>query len=205
MEIDQFHRYVLRQLPELSADELAEFTAAFTLRQVRKRQYIIEPGLVAAHLTYVVQGAFQAYVIDPAGGSHTIQFAIDDWWITDANSYLYRQPASMYVVALEDSTVLQLDFATEQRLKQANHHFETLFRLHAERAVAYHQRRLISALTRTAEERYEEFLATYPAVIQRLPQYIIASYLGMTKGFLSRIRKHGGGRKVDPAPRNLVH
>lgn len=194
--MDQFHRYLVRQLPELSADELVEFTAAFTVRQVRKRQFIIQPGQVAAHLTYVVQGAFQAYVIDPAGVEHTIQFAIEDWWITDVNSYLYRQAATMYVVALEDSTVLQLDYAAEQRLKQANPRFNTLFRLHAERAAAYHQRRLISALTRTADERYAEFVATYPVVVQRLPQYIIASYLGMTKGFLSRIRKHGGAKKA---------
>lgn len=194
--MDQFHHYLLRQLPELSADEVTEFTAAFTRRQVKKRQFIIQPGQVAGHLTYVVQGALQAYVIDPAGGEHTIQFAVEDWWITDVNSYLYRQPATMYVVALEDSTVLQVDFATEQRLKQANPRFNTLFRLHAERATAYHQRRLISALTRTAEERYAEFVAKYPVVIQRLPQYVIASYLGMTKGFLSRIRKHGGGKKA---------
>lgn len=193
--MDPFHQYILRQLPELSANELAEFTAAFTLRQVKKREFIVQPGMIASHLTYVVQGAFQAYIIDLTGITHTIQFAIEDWWITDVNSYIYRRPASMYIVALEDSTVLQLDFAAEQRLKKSNHHFETLFRLHAERAAAYHQRRLISALTRTAEERYEEFVATYPVVVQRLPQYVIASYLGMTKGFLSRIRKHSATKK----------
>ena len=195
LEMTQFHQHILRQLPGLSANELDQFTAAFTPRHIKKRQHIVEPGLIAAHRTYVVQGAFQAYVIDPAGSTHTIQFAIEDWWITDVNSYIYRKPASMYIVALEDSSVLQLDFATEQQLKQTSHPFETLFRLHAERASAYHQRRLISALTRTAEERYEEFVATYPLAMQRLPQYVIASYLGMTKGFLSRIRKHGGARK----------
>ena len=193
--MDQFHQHILRQLPELSADELAQFTSAFTLRQIKKRQFIVEPGLIALHRTYVVQGALQAFVIDLAGNNHTIQFAIEDWWITDVNSYIYRKPASMYITALEDSTLLQLDFAAEQQLKQANHRFETLFRLHAERAAAYHQRRLISSLTRTAQERYEEFVATYPLVMQRLPQYVIASYLGMTKGFLSRIRKQSRTRK----------
>ena len=196
MEIAQFHQHLSRQLPELTADDLAELTATFTLRKVKKRQFIVQPGFVADHRIYVVQGAFRAYVIDPAGIDHTIQFAIEDWWITDVNSFLYRTPAQMFVVALEDSTVFQLDYATEQRLKQTNHRFETLFRLHAERAAAYHQRRLISALTRTAEERYEEFLAKYPVVFQRLPQYVIASYLGMSKEFLSKIRNHGGPKKV---------
>ncbi|OUJ67989.1 Crp/Fnr family transcriptional regulator [Hymenobacter crusticola] len=197
MEIVQFQQHLSRQLPELTADELAELTAAFTLRNIKKRQFIVQPGFVADHRIYVVQGAFRAYVIDPAGIDHTIQFAIEDWWITDVNSFIYRTPAQMFVVALEDSTVFQLDYATEQRLKQTNHRFETLFRLHAERAAAYHQRRLISALTRTAEERYEEFLAKYPTVFQRLPQYVIASYLGMSKEFLSKIRNHGGPKKLN--------
>lgn len=180
----------------MSADELVELTAAFTLRKVKKRQFIVQPGFTADHRIYVVQGAFRAYVIDPAGVEHTIQFAVEDWWITDVNSYLFRTPAQMFIEALEDSTIFEVEYATEQRLLQSNRRFETLFRLQAERAAAYHQRRLISALTRTAEERYEEFLAKYPAVVQRLPQYVIASYLGMTKGFLSRIRKHGGARKA---------
>ncbi|SNC65239.1 cAMP-binding domain of CRP or a regulatory subunit of cAMP-dependent protein kinases [Hymenobacter gelipurpurascens] len=196
MEVAQFHQHILRQLPAMSADELVELTAAFTLRKVKKRQFIVQPGFTADHRIYVVQGAFRAYVIDPAGVEHTIQFAVEDWWITDVNSYLFRTPAQMFIEALEDSTIFEVEYATEQRLLQSNRRFETLFRLQAERAAAYHQRRLISALTRTAEERYEEFLAKYPAVVQRLPQYVIASYLGMTKGFLSRIRKHGGARKA---------
>jgi CRP-like cAMP-binding protein len=191
----RFYQHILQQLPALSPEELTELTAAFTLHHVKRRQHFLQPGLLAEHRAYVVQGAFQAYVIDPAGRQHTIQFALEDWWLTDINSYLYRQPATMYIVALEDSTVLQLDYATEQRLKQTSHRFETLFRLHAERAAAYHQRRLISALTLTANERYEELLVKYPTVFQRLPQYVIASYLGMSKEFLSRIRNSKGSKK----------
>ena len=195
MESAQFQHHLLQRVPELSPAELAEFTAAFTLRRIKKRQFVVQPGFPADYRLYVVQGALRAYVIDQAGLDHTIQFAVEDWWITDLNSYLYRTPAKLFVVALEDSTVLQLDFATEQRLKQAHHRFETLFRLFAERAATYQQRRLISALTLSAEERYEEFRATYPALLQRLPQYVIAAYLGMTKEFLSKIRNHGGRQK----------
>jgi CRP-like cAMP-binding protein len=94
----------------------------------------------------------------------------------------------MFIVALEDSEVLQIDFKSEQELKKSNHKFETFFRSAAERTAAFHQRRIISALTRTAEERYNDFVATYPSVVQRLPQYVLASYLGMTTEFLSKIR-----------------
>ncbi|MGI4762491.1 MAG: Crp/Fnr family transcriptional regulator [Janthinobacterium lividum] len=183
-------------MPGLSADELAELTAAFTLRHVPKRTLIVQPGEVADYRVYVLRGAFRAYVVDPAGVEHTLHFAVEDWWMTDLSSYHSRLPATMYVVALEDSTVLQLDYATEQRLMQRSRRYETLFRLQAERAAAYHQRRLTSALTRTAEERYADFLATYPDVVQRLPQYIIASYLGMSKEFLSRIRSRSGAKKA---------
>lgn len=195
MDVARFHQHINRQMPGMSADKLAELTAAFTPRQVPKRALIVQPGQVADHRVYVLQGAFRAYVVDPAGVEHTLHFAIEDWWITDLSSYHSRQPATMYVVALEDSTVLQLDYATEQDLMQRSRHYETLFRLQAERAAAYHQRRLTAALTRTAEERYEDFRATYPAVVQRLPQYVIASYLGMSKEFLSRIRSRSGAKK----------
>ncbi|GAB3588888.1 Crp/Fnr family transcriptional regulator [Hymenobacter daeguensis] len=185
---DQFQQHVLKRVPAMSAEELAEIRAAFVLRHIKKRQFIIQPNFTAEHRTYVLQGALRSFVIDPQGIEHTVQFALEDWWISDVNSYIYQKPATMFVVAVEDSTVLQIDFATEQRLKQANHKFETFFRIGAERTAAYHQRRIISALTRTAEERYADFLETYPTVAQRIPQYAIASYLGMTTEFLSRIR-----------------
>ena len=195
MDVARFHQHLALQMPGLSANELTELTAAFTLRHVPKRALVVQPGEVAHHRFYVLQGAFRSYVVDPAGVEHTLHFAIDDWWITDLTSYHAQLPATVYVVALEDSTVLQLDYAMEQHLMHISQRYETLFRLQAERAAAYYQRRLTSAVTRTAEERYEDFRTTYPAVVQRLPQYVIASYLGMSKEFLSRIRRRTGARK----------
>lgn len=174
----------------MSEEEIIELTTAFHLRKVKKKQFIIQPNFIARHRTYVLQGAFMSYVVDQDGVDHTIQFAVEDWWVSDYNSYTYQKPATMFVVALEDSTILQIDFETEKRLKNANHKFETFFRIGAERTAAYHQRRIISSLTRTAEERYNDFLEAYPSVARRLPQYAIASYLGMTTEFLSKIRNN---------------
>ena len=129
------------------------------------------------------------------GQEHTITFAIDDWWITDYNSYIFQQPATMFVVALEDSIILQLDYEKEQELKLQNHKFETFFRIMAERGLAAQQRRIISNLTQTAEERYETFSNKYPQIVQRVPQYALASYLGMTTEFLSRIRNKRVSKK----------
>lgn len=180
---------------ELTEEEKELFSSCFKEVKIKKRQFIIQPNFVAKHRNYVLQGAFRAYVICNEGKDHTTNFAIDDWWITDYNSYIFQQPATMFVIALEDSIILQLDFEKEQALKQQNHKFETFFRILAERGLAFQQRRIISNLTQTAEERYENFVSKYPQIIQRVPQYALASYLGMTTEFLSRIRNKKVSKK----------
>jgi CRP-like cAMP-binding protein len=165
------------------------FVSHFTERKVKKRQFVIQPDFIAKYRIFVAQGTFKAYVIGNDGQENTISLAMDGWWISDPNSYLYQQPARMFVEALEDSIILQLDFESEQLLKAHSHKIETFFRTAAERGLAFTQRRLIASLTLTAKERYEQFAENYPEFLQRVPQYAIASYLGMTTQYLSRIRK----------------
>ena len=187
--------YIQKFVP-LSEAEQKEFGSCFKLSRIKRRQFIVQPNFIAENRNYVLQGAFRAYVVADQGQEHTISIAIEDWWITDYNSFIFQQPATMFVVALEDSTVLQLDFASEQRLKRSNHKFETFFRMIAERTVAFNQRRIISNLTQSAEDRYELFLEKYPQIAQRVPQYILASFLGMTSEFLSKIRNRKVNKKA---------
>lgn len=175
---------------ELSEAELHQFVSEFKLKKIKKRQFIIQPDFVAKYRTYIVKGALRAYVVNGQGQENTISFAIEDWWISDYNSYIYQQPATMFVVALEDAVLLQLDFETETKLKNANPKFETFFRITAERTAAFFQRRIIMNLTFTAEQRYDIFIKKYPSIVQRVPQYTLASYLGMTTEFLSKIRNN---------------
>lgn len=165
------------------------FVSHFTERKVKKRQFIIQPDFIAKYRVFVVKGTFKAYVIGNDGQENTISLAMDGWWISDPNSYIYQQPATMFVEALEDSIIFQLDYENEQILKAHSHKFETFFRTVAERGLAFMQRRLIASLTLTAEERYEQFAQRNPDFFQRVPQFAIASYLGMTTQYLSRIRK----------------
>lgn len=173
---------------DLSTEELTTFTAAFKEIKVKKRQFLVQPNFVAKHRYFVLKGALRAYVIGNEGQDHTVQLAIEEWWISDYNSYMFQQPASMFVMAVEDCVLLQISFEDEQQLKATNYKFETFFRMQAERSVAFMQKRLIIGLTQTAEQRYDLFLEKYPAMANRFPQYVIASYLGMTTEFLSRIR-----------------
>jgi CRP-like cAMP-binding protein len=174
----------------LTAEEANLFSSKFKTIKVKKRQIIIQPGFVSNYRYYVVKGALRAYVIGDEGQEHTVQLAIDDWWISDYNSYIFQQPASMFVMAVEDCELLQLHFEDEQLLKSTSHTFETFFRMIAERSVAFMQRRFISTLTMSAEERYDLFMAKYPLMATRFPQYVIASYNGMSTEFLSKIRNN---------------
>ncbi len=179
----------------LSEDEIQQFISCFKLTKVKKRQFIIQPDFVAKYRNYVVQGAFMGYVVADEGQDHIIQLAVEDWWISDYNSYIFQQPATMFVMALEDSVVLQLDYAGEQKLKVMNHKYETFFRMMAEFSFAGMQRRIISNLTKTAEERFYEFEDKYPQLSNRFPQYVIASFLGMTTQYLSKLRNIRVSRK----------
>ena len=172
----------------LSPENMELLTAAFKVVKIKRKQLIIQPGFVAKYRIYILKGTFHSYVIDDKGNQHTIQFAVEDWWLSDYNSYVHQTPATQFVEALENSIIFQIDHQAEQQLKNANWELATLFRLMAEHTAAYLARRIVSNLTQNAEERYNEFVAKYPQVIQRLPQYVLASYLNMTREFLSKIR-----------------
>jgi CRP-like cAMP-binding protein len=160
----------------LTEKEKIEVTSRFKEVKIKKRQFIVQPGFVANYRYFVIKGALRGYVVGDGGGEHTIQFAIEDWWISDYNSYINQQPANMFVIALEDCVLMQISFEDEQKLKTLNHKFETFFRSMAERSTAFMQRRIITNLTKSAEERYDAFIKSYPKMVQRIPQYALASY-----------------------------
>ena len=173
---------------QLSEEEKLQFASCFKEVKIKKKQFIVQPDFTNKHRSFVVKGAFRAYVVANEGQEHTLQFAIENWWVSDFNSYIYQHPATLFIVALEDSILLQLDFEKEQELKNSNHKFETFFRIMAEKGLAFEHRRMAFNLTHSAEARYENFLLNFPHFIQRVPQYALASYLGMGTEFLSRIR-----------------
>lgn len=181
--IKYFERFI-----QITPQDKLKIIESFKQVRIKKRQFIVQPNFVAAHRNFVVNGAFRSYLVGNEGEDHTIAFAIDDWWITDYNSYIFQRPATMFVVALEDSIIFQIDYNKEKELKAYDHKFETFFRNIAERGLAFYQRRLIANLTQTAEERYRDFETNYPKIIQRVPQYALASFLGMTTEYLSKLR-----------------
>ncbi|MEL6557019.1 MAG: Crp/Fnr family transcriptional regulator [Bacteroidota bacterium] len=179
----------IKRYVALNEEDEQQFTQIIRTTNVRRRQFVVQPGFVCSHQTYVLKGALRSYLINKDGVDHTIQFAIDDWFISDFNSYINQIPASLYVEALEDSTIQQISYQDTEELCARNPKFERFFRLVAQKSFAFSQRRILSNLGKTAEERYLEFQDMYPAIVQRVPQYALASYLGMSAEFLSKIRK----------------
>lgn len=187
MSTEILKEHILKKV-QFSDAELDLFLSYFKEKKVKKKQFIILPESIAKYRSFVVRGAFRSYVVDELGVEHTIQFGIEDWWISDYNSYILQQPATMFVVALEDSVILQIHYDSEEKLKATSHVYETFFRIMAERSAAYQQRRVMSNLIQNAEQRYLSFIERYNNIANRVPQYALASYLGMTTQFLSKIR-----------------
>jgi CRP-like cAMP-binding protein len=178
----------VKNFVSLDDNEAEQFVSGFKEVKVKKRQFIVQPGFTDKYRAFVVKGAFRTYAVTDEGQDHTFQFAIENWWVSDFNSYIYQHPATLFIVALEDSTILQIEYNKEQELKKANHKFETFFRIMAEKGLAFEHRRIIFNLKHDAEARYENFLLNFPKFVQRVPQYALASYLGMSTEFLSRIK-----------------
>ena len=187
MEYDPILEYISRYV-ELTVEEVNQLTTFFKIRKVKKRQFIVQPGFVCRHKSYVVKGAFRAYLVDNKGKEHTLAFAIEDWWISDYSSLIYQEPATLFVEALEDSILIQIDFKDEQTFLREIPKMEKLERIITQRFLAFQQKRLLSNFTKTAEERYDEFMSKYSAIANRVPQYALASYLGFSTEYLSKIR-----------------
>jgi len=172
----------------LTEEEELLFISLLRMQKVRKKQFIVQPEYVCQYRTYIATGALRSYFIGNDGQEYTIALAVDDWWISDFTSYIYQEPATLFVEAMENSTLIQISYQNEQMLYEKLPKFERFFRLHSQRGAAAIQKRMLSSISKTAEERYEEMQKKYPQFLQRFPQYVIASYLGMTTQFLSRIR-----------------
>ena len=187
--IERIKQYVARHI-QLTEDDENYFVSLLQIKNVKKKQLIVHPDFICKHRNYVHTGSMRAYLVDNEGQEHTIVLAIEDWWIADYSSYIFQQPATLFLEAIEDSVLVQIDYNAEQLLIEAVPKFERFFRIITERGYAFLQQRLLSYLSKTAEERYSDFLLKQPKMAQRIPQYVLASYLGMSTVYLSQLRNN---------------
>jgi len=171
----------------LSPEEQAHFTSTLRYKAIKKKQFLTREGDIAKGPTFVTSGILRSYSVDTNGYEHVIQFAPPGWWVGDLASMIHQRPSILTVDALEDSEVLQITEADIEDLYDRIPSFERFFRILSQNALAAHQSRLVSILSLQAKERYAEFCRLYPSLIDCLPQKQIASYIGVTPEFLSKM------------------
>ncbi|MBP4137120.1 Crp/Fnr family transcriptional regulator [Flavobacterium geliluteum] len=173
----------------LSENETEEFCDLFEQKSIQKKGFLLREGEVCKFEGFVTKGLFRVYHIDQNGFEQILYFAVENWWITDIDSFCNETPSQLYIEALEDSEVLVITKINKEFSYANLPKIEKLFRVMTQKTHVALQRRMIDNLSKTAESRYIEFREKYPHIIQRLSNIQIAAYLGITNVFLSNIRK----------------
>ncbi len=174
---------------QLTKEELERFTSVLITKKLRKKQFLIQEGDLVNYEYYVVKGCLKAYEIDPSDNIHIIQFAIEDWWISDFKAFFKNEKAHLTIDCIEDSLLLGIAKTDLEQLFIDIPKLERFFRIKLTNAFVALQDRILSSLDKTSAERYLEFRKTYPNIEQRIPNYLIANYLGIKPESLSRLRK----------------
>jgi len=178
-----------RATSPLTSDEEALIVATFQPKKLRKKQYFLEEGNVCKYVGFIVKGAMRQYSVDDKGVEHIVQLYIENYWASDRESAVTLTPSRFNIDAWENTELLVARVTDMLDLIEKVPSFGQMTRLMDQRSFIVSQRRLNSTISNTAEKRYEEFADNHPQFIQRFPQHLIASFLGITKETLSRIRK----------------
>jgi len=181
--IDSITRHI-----QLSADEQQHFMSLLQSKSYKRKQFILQQGEICKYSTFVIKGCLRGFTIDQNGDEHVINFAPVGWWIADMYSLLTQKPGVLNIEAMDDTDVLLLSKANQEKLYHEIPQFERFFRIITENSLVAYQQRLIDNLSLTAEERYHNFCRRYPTLIYSLPKKQIASYIGVTPEFFSRMQ-----------------
>jgi len=173
----------------LTPAEQEIFTGMLQLKKLKRKQPWIATGDICKHSAFVVSGCLRGYTVDNNGFEHVLSFAPPDWWMADMYSLLSHQPGNLNIEALEDTEMLMLPKTSQEELYKLVPKFERFFRILTEKSLVASQQRLIDNLSLPAAERYSRFCSRYPTLIYQLPQKQIASYIGVTPEFFSKMRK----------------
>ena len=190
-----FRENVERTLGEKIPDEMfSKFTELAFEKSFDKKVYLAEAGSTCKYQYFILQGSCYSYYVNDKGDKHAIQFALENYWITEASSYFKNQPAVFNIQTLEPTTALLLNKENLDILCKTYPLYDRFFRILLQNALAQLHYRIAKTTSEDAEHRYKEFSQLYPHFIQRIPQYLIASYLGIAPQSLSRIRKDMASR-----------
>lgn len=185
--MEQLFQYIDRYI-DLSVEDKLLIASHGKIRHYLKGQYIVQQGDISDCENFVVRGCARTFYLDREGNEHVVKFAIKNWWVGDLGSFISREPATYHVQCLDSTEVVQFTYDVMEYLYRKVPLLERFFRLIIQKAYVASEKRIIANFSMTARERYLDFLDKYPEIEQMVPQYMIASYIGITKEFLSKIR-----------------
>jgi len=185
----------LHEKGKLTTQELELLASASVQKRIRKNQYLLEEGEVSDFIGFVVKGSFRLFRLSADGEEHVMRFAIENWWISDFTSFMSGQPSLCYIEAIENSELIRFTKEKWDYLLEAAPNFKQIIDNLTARNFEAHQNRIYSNISETAEVRYENFVQQYPTLYNRIPLYMIASFLGLTRETLSRVRKQARKKK----------
>jgi CRP-like cAMP-binding protein len=180
----------IQEKVSLTALDIEALKTFFVPKKIRKRQYLLQEGDVCKHLAFIAKGLLRSYNVDEKGNEHINVFGWEGWWLSDFKSFLSGVPAVFNIDAIEDSELLMISLADYNALTLAVPIMDRYFRILYQNSLVTKERRLMSAITHTAEEKYLQLAESNPHIIERIPQNLIASYLGLAPETLSRIKKN---------------
>lgn len=185
----------LNEVITLTVEEEAIFRSYLMPKKLRKRQYILQEGDVCKYSIFVEKGLLRSYTVNEKGNEQIVQFALEGWWVSDMYSFITGEPARYNIDALEDAELVLISNTGMEELRKRIPKFLEFSFLQMRGAYIAFEKRLSNMVNLTTEERYTKLVQTYPDIVQRVPQHMIASYLGLTPETLSRVRKQITSRK----------
>lgn len=166
-----------------------------TVKKLRKRQYLLQEGDVCKVVAFVEKGALRLYRVNEDGTEHIVQFALDGWFITDLYSFLTNEPSTYNIDAIEDSELVLISRPASDELRKLSAKYQEFIFQATSEAYIQLERRITSTISLGLEERYKDLIANFPTITQRVPQHMIASYMGLTAETISRVRKRISTKK----------
>lgn len=178
----------LKENAGLNDEELDRIRAVTVNKKLRKRQYLLQEGDVCHYNCFVVKGCLRNYRVSEDGNEHILRFGVENWWVSDPESYNNGTPSKNNIDALEDSELLLIEKQDFNNLLNNIPDFKDFIYILKAKSFDASQNRIMSNISDTAEEKYSNFIKAYPGIFNRVPLHMIASYLGLSRETLSRIR-----------------
>lgn len=178
----------IRKFVSLSEEEEQLLPSYFEFKKLKRKEFILKEGHICSSNHFIVKGVLRMFIHTKDGEDHIVQFGIDNWWLTDYSSFDFQKPSLFNIQAVEDSEIASIKKDKLDELFTEIPKIERYFRLILQRAYAASVMRFHYIFDQSGEERYKHFNSAFPDFVQRIPQYMLASYLGFTPEFLSKIR-----------------